>query len=184
MTTHRIEASKVVIEDDRRKEQVDGDFNPPFGDRKRLHNYSQPHKIVTFPVEPQPFRHSTPVDSYWVLDDDAEDVIHETELEDTLLDKSPFHPDDTLILLEEWIHCAFNGYFLFSDITTGKLVGGSAPKPASTMPPELDSQCKQITLGQCLGVEERLPDNWDHKYSHAESDKEWYWIFLTKERER
>ena len=31
-----------VGERERRKEQLDGDFNPPFGDRKTLHNYDSP----------------------------------------------------------------------------------------------------------------------------------------------
>lgn len=95
MTTHRIPADKVVIEDDRRQDFVSWKTEYKRG---TPHDYSQPHKIIYVPVGPQPFRHDTPVDSYWVLDDDAEDVIHETELEDTLLDKSPFHPDDTLII--------------------------------------------------------------------------------------
>jgi len=92
MTKHRIEADKVVIEDDRRVRQYDeADKALPDdveADRRMVHyDYSQPFKIIYVPLEPQPTKFT---DYYhW----NGKDYFKDSEL----IANSPFHPDDTLL---------------------------------------------------------------------------------------
>ena len=150
MTKHRIEADKVVIERDRRIEecgfQLSGDH------RSVLHNYSQPHKIIYVPVEPQPYELG------WSTEDAKKYAIS----------TFPFHPDDTLILLEEWFEIpdwdeSYEDKMSWEPITVKRfesmgtvMVDKARKHSTSTMPPSLDSQCQQLTVVKTLGVEEKM----------------------------
>lgn len=169
MTAHRIPADKFVIGNDPRirKAETFNDYSGP-DRRTALHNYSQPHKykIVSIPIEPQPYQ--TEDKKHWCWDGCTR-LSDWRDIDKFLLflkESSPFQTDDTLILLEKWL-------FFFN----------RKPSPAETMPESLDSQCQQYNVVQVLGVEEIDPASW------AEWDdglpcprQEWHWKLLTEVR--
>lgn len=153
MTTHRIPADKVVIEDDPRLKQVEAGWYsfPSNNGRAILHDYSQPLKFFYIPIEPEPkflednyFHYGNIICSLAALESE---YCH-------------FNPDDTLIFLGEWARAIqkgntgnwFNVLLKNLDKTKYRFLSD----PASTMPPELDSQCQQYNVIKVLGVEERV----------------------------
>jgi len=173
MTKHRIQADKVVIENDRRVLRKDANciYSYRQNDRRKSpHDYTQKHKIIYIPVEPQPYLTGRG-HLAWnkkVVRPEAGDFAK------ILLKYSPFHPDDTLILLEEWVEKEAGNIIArnaeFSDTEYGNT------QSAATMPPELDSQCQQYNVVKVLGVDEKMmsPD--------PLADGMWHWEILTKEK--
>jgi len=111
VTTHRIPADKVVIEDDRRVEQTyqwEGLTNPDFIARRNpAHDYSQPHKIIYVPVEPVPEYYPSRIGRTsvfgwcWKFPNRARGIANIQDIKEfaeLIKNNSPFHPDDTLIL--------------------------------------------------------------------------------------
>jgi len=168
-TTHRIPADKVVIEDGRRVKP-----GKLWGRRNSYpkHNYSQPHKIIYIPVEPHLMQVDTPAQWHEVL----------------INQFSPFHPDDTLILLEEWccwikVPSRERIYLLKRTANEHDLKNADWHTPFG-MPPELDSQCQQYNVVKVLGVEERegeVETTRDGEF-YFELNKIWHWKLLTREQ--
>ncbi len=104
--------------------------------------------------------------------------------------ESPFKPDDTIVLQEEWrVHKAHDGLLdnLVSVAMGGDWEGcftlkpmksraedfwGKA-RPPSSMPPELDSKCVRFTVVKCLGVELLNIDP-------LSPNDDWHWKLLSK----
>ena len=211
MTKHRIAADKeeslldqrshVVIEDDRRR-RFQGVF--PFTGEKRAttHNYSEKHKIIYVPVD-------LPVEckNYKYLGTTITPGFHgkhqfemlDCDMPAFYFADSPFHPDDTLILLEEWHEDHLK--VLTEEIKLGAITipAGVYPQrlylrseyepkfpnagwiwnPAEDMPPELDSQCQQYNVVKVLGVELRA-SNLQLRLNSSETT--WNWKLLTREQ--
>ena len=146
---------------------------------------SQPHKykIASFPVEPQPHKATfkfdklstglfEPLDCMW------------GSLGNPIT--SPFHPDDTLTLLEEWVQLIGlqnrdHGVVLLSEFINGmEPMRQDIRHPASSMPPELDSQCQQHNVVKVLGV--RNKECTDDIKPPFRSYRKWHWKLLTREQ--
>lgn len=160
-TIHRIAADKVGVEDvpNANCETGSCNCNEYYGSDKCLwpDDNSRPHKIVSVPVEPQPdywvkrvFRNQK-TDNYFTKDSGKPDGGAHSFGILTI----PYHPDDTLTLMEDWACDTEGPYLKSSIIPEHDMLDRFDWQPASTMPPELDSQCQQLTVVKVLGVEER-----------------------------
>jgi len=191
-TIHRIPADQVVVEDDRRVDDITPGCD---GERKLPFTYSQPHKIIYVPVEHKDAYKTEYLQStHWEIEEreheparlDAKEVREHLP---EIIKLCPFHPDDTLILMEEWLHDSINyetcdprtipklvKHLLCSEGTIEMIRESGKIQPASIMPLELDSGCQQLTVVKVLGVEQ-LPD---HVF---EEKKNWPWMskLLVKE---
>lgn len=199
-TKHRRAADKVVIEDDRRVKESRWTRRDRDNPRTYTHDYTQKLKIVSFPVEPQPLPEMKPANDgnfpplRWSDGKRSMYILHP-------------HPDDTLILLEEWVskdsEIIEEGYLvkdtLMSNMTAfnhdkGRMISlrelissmvNPPVEPASTMPPVLDSECQQHNVVKVLGVEENVIGNKPVEFPIAEwikKNKIWIWKLLTREQ--
>lgn len=188
-TIHRIEAGQVVIEDDRRKEQLFPYPNvaPEVPRRTPEHDYSQKHKFFYVPVEPQPLWEEEPTFSKGKEYDAWYGRCHTSGLNIEVYEETcPFRPDDTLILLEEWL----SNKLLADKLVTSNLDPeaerflrvNNLIQPAIIMPPELDSKCQQYNVVKVLGVEERgcriKPNGPQGGGGRVVSLKPWHWKLL------
>ena len=196
-TKHRIAADKVVIEDDRRVEEGDYTFDRMESDNSRQtpHDYSQPLKIIYVPIEPPPYRTNDAI-GWWCADGHISGglghglkrtvLVPDNKVAEFLLEKPPFHPADTLILLEEWLDGYTEEDIYLCDLAKhcSEIQGDANPAP--TMPPSLDSQCQQHNVRKVMGVEERwgTSDEMVLKRCGVATDKEdevlkiWHWKLL------
>ena len=81
---------------------------------------------------------------------------------------SPYEPNDELLLMEPW-------QYMYSMEGLTPILKSNSPnryisgwEPASTMPPELDSQCQKVTVDRVLDI--------------GKINSEWHFLILPKEK--
>ena len=80
--------------------------------------------------------------------------------------RAPYEPNDELVLMEQWqyMHSTEGLKPILKSNSPNRYISGW--EPASTMPPELDSECQKVTVEKVTGVE-----NIDNK---------WHFLILPK----